>query len=158
MAFLPLNPTSIKIDFSEFLWKISRSVIISLLNVQFSIQRYQIRGIWGHWVVLDHLRVRTTSNQAKNRSRIWFFAVRNCYSRKISSPPIKISLLAVQFPIQRYQTRGIWGRRVVLDHLRVPTTSNRTKNPSWTWFFVKNKMKSARNYENFKFFKHKIPI
>ena len=42
-----------------------------------------------------------------------------------------------QFPIERYQTRGIWGRWVVLDHLRGPKTSNWTKNRSWTWFFDK---------------------
>ena len=73
----------------------------------------------------------------KSRKIFFFFEVAPMVkSRKILSPPIILWLIIVQFPIQGYRTRGIWGRRVVLDHLRVPTTSNRTKNPSWTWFFL----------------------
>ena len=66
-----------------------------------------------------------------------------------------------QFPIERYQTRGIWGRWVVLEHLRVPMTPNWTNDRSWTWFVVENKLKCGSNDKNlrfFMFFIYKSPI
>ena len=102
----------------------------SLPIVQFSIQSYQIRGIWGRWVVLNHLRVSKRSTWTKNRYRTSFPVVQNQLLSDFLSSADLILFLIVKFSIQRYQTRGIWGHRFVIDHSQVPTSPNWTNNRS----------------------------